>query len=129
MVSYIVHRYGTANPFSIADELELDIEWKDLGDNVLGKTQYMLGQPVVMLNESIHDSTQSYFVMAHELGHILLHADVVSFYKITSHGDSKAEYEADQFADQLLLRLYWEDHHELPDCVSDLTHEYGVPLE
>lgn len=129
MIGYIVHRYGTADPFRIADELGVDLRWADLGANVMGKTQYMLSQPVVMLNEAVHDSNQRYYVMAHELGHVILHADVASYYKITTHGNGKAEAEADQFATALMVRLYWEEHSELPDTVSDLTHEYGVPLQ
>lgn len=127
MVLYIIHRYGTADPFRIAEELNIEIKWTDLGSSVLGKTQYMLGQPVVMLNDAIRDSQQRYFVMAHELGHVILHADIAAYYKITDHGDGQAEQEADRFADELLTFLYVEDHEALPDTVSDLTHEYGVP--
>lgn len=127
MIGYIVHRYGTADPFRIADELGVDLRWADLGANVMGKTQYMLGQPVVMLNESVHDSNQRYYVMAHELGHVILHADVGGYYKMVPHGDDKAEAEADTFGKELMIWLFQEDYGRLPDTYGDLVHAYGCP--
>lgn len=128
MVAYIAHRYRTADPFKIADQLNVELRWADLGDEVLGKTQYIAGRPLIFLSDSIKGKPKMFFVMAHELGHVILHADVSGYYKVAYHGDDKAEHEADQFAGQLLMRLYWEENRVLPETIQDLAREYGVPV-
>ncbi|MFD1431184.1 ImmA/IrrE family metallo-endopeptidase [Lacticaseibacillus yichunensis] len=122
------YRYGTADPFALADILDVTVKWSDLGDELLGKTQYILSRPFVLLNNCLRDSEQKYFIMAHELGHVVLHADVAEYYKIARNGDNKAEYEADRFAIHLLTLLYVEENHDLPDTVYELAHSYGVPV-
>lgn len=126
LVPFIVHRYGS-DPFKVAEILNIDVRWVDLGEGVLGKTRYFLGQPVVMLDYSIRESLQKYFVMAHELGHVILHADVGGYYKMIPHGDDKAESEADEFAKELMIFLFQDDYGRLPDTYSDLVHAYGCP--
>ena len=83
----------------------------------------------MFLDKSIRQSEKRYFVMAHELGHIVLHADVAGYYKSAYHGDNKAEYEADLFAKELLVFLYDEDHQEAPATYENLVHEYGAPFQ
>ncbi len=127
MVPFIAHRYGTADPFTIADKLNIEVQWRELTPGILGKTVYVFGQPIVMLDNCVKHSVQSTFVMAHELGHVLLHEGLASYYSLIPNGDDKSEYEADRFAETLLILYYVEEHRELPENYRDLVSEYGFP--
>lgn len=127
IIPYLIHRYGSADPFKIAEQLNVDVRWTDLGGEVLGRTRNLFGQPIVMLDFSIRESLKKYFVMGHELGHVLLHADVGGYYKMVPHGDDRAEAQADVFGKELMIWLFQEDYGRLPDTYGDLVHAYGCP--
>lgn len=125
-VRSLQRRYETADPFQIAVRLNIQVEWIDGCD---GYSRYILGQPVIFLNAALKGSSQSYWPMAHELGHILLHQNAPSYYHV-QHGGcgyTKAEYEADSFGLNLLTLLYVEDYGSLPDTYHDLQCAYGLP--
>ncbi|WP_262315407.1 ImmA/IrrE family metallo-endopeptidase [Lacticaseibacillus parakribbianus] len=127
MVPFIAHRYGTADPFTIAEQLNIDVRWRDLGPGIMGKTVYVFGQPTVLLNPQVKDTPERLFVMAHELGHVILHEGLASYYRLARGGNDKAEYEADCFAEKLLVLLYVEENRELPATYDDVVHGYGFP--
>ncbi|WP_252902502.1 ImmA/IrrE family metallo-endopeptidase [Paucilactobacillus hokkaidonensis] len=64
---------GTYNPFLIADKLNIEVHWKNIYPRPFGETFYYGEQPIIMLSNSIKDSTERYFVLAHELGHVIEH--------------------------------------------------------
>lgn len=127
LVGYLIHRYGTADPFQIAERLNVEIHWEDLGEGLLGRTVYMFGAPIILLNPVMQDTPKRYFVLAHEIGHVLLHAGLSSYYRVAYHGHDKAEYEANQFAAALMVGLYREDYDRLPDTYHDLECAFGLP--
>ncbi len=59
----VTNSYHTADPFVLADKLNIDVRWKSLGRSPLGKTMYDNGEPIVLLNEQIHDQPLRYFTM------------------------------------------------------------------
>ncbi|WP_155828686.1 ImmA/IrrE family metallo-endopeptidase [Schleiferilactobacillus shenzhenensis] len=132
MVRYLQHRYKTADPFQIAVQLNIQVEYVDIGceeNGCEGHCRYILGQPVIFLSSELKGSDRAYWAMAHELGHILMHKDAPRYYRVTydSSGRTKAEYEADCFALKLLTLLYAEDYGDLPDTYHDLQCAYGLP--
>lgn len=125
-IEAVVSRYHTANPFLIAERLNIEIDWAELGHMPLGKTIHDGEMPIVMLNNSLRYSPQRYFVMAHELGHVILHEGLNSYYTGLSTGHDKLENEANEFGVGLMGLLYVEDNDRLPETVDEIQREYGI---
>mgnify|MGYP001225164449 FL=1 len=125
----IEERYGTADPFIIAERLNVEVDWVHLGLSPLGKTMYDGHAPLVILNDRIKNSPLRYFTMAHELGHVILQEDLVGYYTLARNGHSSLEVQANKFAVSLLSRLYIEENYHIPHTYMDLVHAYGLPLD
>lgn len=123
----VTHRYHTADPFTIAEKLNIEVDWKFLGESPLGKTVYDKEDPIVILNSSLRDSPMRYFTMAHELGHIILQEGLVGYYCLNTWTHSEMENEANEFAVSLLAQLYIEENDRLPSNYLELTRTYGMP--
>ncbi|WP_127849687.1 ImmA/IrrE family metallo-endopeptidase [Lacticaseibacillus hulanensis] len=122
---YIEHRYHTADPWTLCDHLNIGVHWAWMPTTLLGHTVYMHGRPVIALSQEIRYTPQAYAVLAHELGHVIMHAGIATFYNRTGRRN-KLEYQADKFASTLLTFLYVEEHDRLPETIHDLECEYGV---
>ncbi|MFB9770125.1 ImmA/IrrE family metallo-endopeptidase [Lactiplantibacillus modestisalitolerans] len=129
VVKMIVQRYGTADPFIIADKLNVQVEWSTLGPHPLGKTIYDGHSPIVLLNSRIKHKPIRNFTMGHELGHVILQEDLVGYYTTNRHGHSKLETEADKFSVALMGLLFIEDNNRVPGSYQELAYQYGVPLK
>lgn len=127
-IDIITSRYHTANPFVIAERLNIDVVYASFKKEPKGMTFNYEGQPVIALSNEIKESNQRYFVAAHELGHAVEQADLSAYYTARDHWKRKSEVEADKFAVTLLSKLYVEEHNELPRNWYDLVHEYGFPV-
>ena len=126
-IETMVSRYNTADPFAIADKLNVDWYFMPLGKHPLGDTSYDEREPIIILNESIKDSPQRYFTLAHEIGHVVMHADLNGYHSgYASYG--VCEYQANQFATGLMGLLYVEENGYGPDSYYDLVHHYGSPV-
>lgn len=127
LIINIGKRYGTFDPFIIADSLNVEIQWKDIYPRPLGDTIYYGNQPIVVMANIIKESNQRFFVMAHELGHVIEHEGLSAYYNDKSIYKHALENQADKFAITLITNLYIEEHGCLPDTYSELTHCYGLP--
>ncbi len=128
MVKRIVLDKGTADPFSIAEQLDIEIRWETFGPHPLGQTAYFDKCPIILLNESIRDSVQCNFTCGHELGHIICQPGIIGYQTgRLSHG--VCEYQANQFATGLIGLLYVEENGCGPDSYYDLVHHYGSPID
>lgn len=129
-VETVVERYKTADPFSIADKLNIDVEWTSLlGAKPFAKTNYDGDQPIVMMNERIRYLPSRYYTMAHEVGHVILHEGLSGYYTGVRFGHSKLEHESDVFAAALLGVLYIEENDRYPETLNELVSSYGIPEE
>ncbi|KRM93529.1 hypothetical protein FC56_GL000241 [Lentilactobacillus senioris DSM 24302 = JCM 17472] len=127
-IKTMIRRYGTADPFVIAEKLNIDVRWVNFGERPFGKTFYDEHAPVVMLNKSLKYKPQRYFTLAHEIGHVVMHADLNGYYTgRLSYGP--LELQASEFASGLLALLYVEENGVGPEYRSDLVHAYGYPEE
>lgn len=120
-------RYGTFDPFVWAEKLNVEIHWKDIYPRPLGETVYLSDQPIVMLANIIRDTNQRYFVLAHELCHVIEHEGLSSYYNDKAIYTHKLENQADKFAITLITNLYIEENGHLPNSYQDLTYSYGMP--
>lgn len=109
----LAHKFGTRNPFQIAEELGIIIIRTPL-TGIRGFYQYIKRCRIIYLDNSLDENTER-FVCAHELGHAILHRNHNRIFldTCTSLTSSRYELEADRFAVDLLyddddLREYME---------------------
>lgn len=127
ITEYIAHHFHTADPFKIADMLNIQTDWVSIGKYPLGKTVYDQGAPLVLLNDRIKHTPKQYFVMAHELGHVVLQEGLIGYYTTAMHGRSSLEAEADEFSAALLGQFFIEENDRMPENWDELVHDYGFP--
>lgn len=68
----LVEKYNTRNPFEIADYLDMIIQKNDLGKYSGYYIEYE-GVPCICINSRITDKKYIDIVLAHEVGHGILH--------------------------------------------------------
>lgn len=100
----VVRTYKTRNPFTLAKAMEIELVIKELGA-LKGFYKVIYGVPFIFLNSSL-DKKTSALVLAHEIGHHLLHKEFATFgFEETSlfSPASRREYEANLFAAEMLI--------------------------
>ena len=126
IVSTLVAKYNTRNPFEIAEYRNIEIIHNEL-KSVLGYyTKYHRVQSII-LNSDLPEHLES-FVCAHELGHASCHPDINVQWLCegTFYSKGKLERQRNTFAVELLLpdellRMY-------PVCtVSQLARSLASP--
>lgn len=125
----VTRMYKTANPFLLAEKLNVEVDWAKLGQFPLGKTIYDSSAPIVILNERIKNKPVQYFTLSHELGHVILQEGLVGYYVGVRFGHAKLENEANEFAVSLLGQLYIEENGRIPDNYFELVRSYGLPAD
>ncbi len=102
----LVHRYGTRDPFDIADCLGVEIMRSDKLCKLNGMYLYILRNPFIVINSNLSDHIQR-IICAHELGHDRLHRNLAALGAIQEtlllDMTTKPEFEANIFAAELLL--------------------------
>lgn len=98
----LVRKFGTRDPFRIADELGYTIIYTPLV-GVRGFYQYLKRCHIIYLDSELDDNTAC-FVCAHELGHSILHRGLNRIFMDTRTFivTSRYETEANRFAVDLL---------------------------
>lgn len=102
-VAYFVNKYDTRNPFEIADRLKIEYCIGPMGA-YSGCYLYLKRHRCIFLNDELeeHDMT---LVMAHELGHAILHRTENCYFirNKTFLATERIEREANIFAAELLI--------------------------
>lgn len=104
LVAYYVRKYNTNDPFKIAEHLGIQVYFVPLG-NVSGNYRYFERTKCIFINSDIDDSNYLMTIMAHELGHALLHwkENCCFMAHRTLLLTSKIERQANLFAAYLLI--------------------------
>lgn len=116
----------TFDPFLIAEQLDVEYKYVDLG-NMDGMYAPILNEPLILLNDKLESFNKKYVVMAHEVGHVVMHPDLASYYTLNDYTRSKVETEANIFACTLLLNFYQEVYDGYPESFEQLKILYGMP--
>lgn len=103
IVSYYIKKFETSDPFQIAKDLHIELAIGDIGSR-LGCYMYMKRHKCIFLNENLSES-ELRFVMAHELGHAILHPQQNCYFirNRTFLSADRIEVEANTFAIELLV--------------------------
>ena len=115
--SGLIRKYGIRDPFRLAQLLDITVKYIST-KRQKGLCAMIDDIPFIFVNRNMSEEMQR-MTCAHELGHILLHADVLSGQKPLLEYElfdirNAAEFEANAFAANLLI-----DEQEL----LDLLHE------
>ena len=103
IVDYYVKKYDTRDPFMIASNLNIEVQYGDMGGRS-GCYMFLKNHRCIFLNEILSHSEQE-LVMAHELGHAIMHRKQNCYFiqNKTLLLNSKTEREANIFAAELLI--------------------------
>lgn len=103
LVTYYVKKLNTTDPFKIADSLGILYQIGNIGCE--GCYMFLKNHRYIFLNQNLSKSDM-YLVMAHELGHALLHRKENCYFirNKTFLSVSKIEREANTFAAELLIQ-------------------------
>jgi Zn-dependent peptidase ImmA (M78 family) len=103
IVSYYTRKYKTNDPFLLADYLKIIVQKGDLG-KFSGCYMYLKKHKCIFLNSNL-DYVNSKMVMAHEIGHAILHTRTNCCFMASKTFllTSKIEIQANKFAAELLI--------------------------
>ncbi|MGL5950697.1 MAG: ImmA/IrrE family metallo-endopeptidase [Cetobacterium sp.] len=123
-VKNLVKKWGTRDPRVLCRYMKITVLYRDLG-NVKGYYTKCLRRKFIFINENLDEFSQR-VVLAHELGHALLHGKDVIMMKgyFTSCKDSLYEREANKFAAELLLveeEVDYQNHTEKDREIMELV--------
>lgn len=102
IVAYYKRKYGTSNPFEIADCLGILYQIGAIKCD--GCYMFLKNHRYIFLNQDLSEP-EMLLVMAHELGHAILHRKENCYFirNKTLLLNSKTEIEANKFAAELLI--------------------------
>ncbi len=126
-VSNLKKKFKTTNIFELIDFLNIEIIETDLGIKTLGMYRTIKRNKFIFLNNNL-DYIEKKFILAHELGHAVLHSSVNCFFLENNSFfvKNKIEREANEFSAELLI-----DDVELKDllCSSYTTAQIAALIE
>lgn len=104
IIRKIVSKYGTNDPFELADCLGAITITAPLKDGTRGFYDYYKRNGIICIDENLSDE-EARIVCAHELGHFILHRKVnsVLLKNTTFLNTNRYEIEANRFAAYLLI--------------------------
>lgn len=119
VVANLITKFGTRDPYELADGLNLLIIEQPMHTLVKGFYQYYKRNGLIYINSNLEKREQR-VVCSHELGHAVLHTkmNLVFLEKHTLYSKNPFEIEANKFAAELLL----------PDNVFDNYFGQGYTL-
>ena len=123
LVSYIVKRHNSRNPFEIIRGMNTILVVTPLV-GIRGFYQYFQRNNIIYIDENLSRHDQM-FVCAHELGHMLLHkkANTVFMDTKTCFNTNRYEKEANKFAVELLIpnEIILENWQYTAEQIASLT--------
>lgn len=123
-VNKLVRKYKTRDPFEMIKGMNVILVFYPL-DGVRGFYQYFQRNNIIYIDETLSDHDKA-FVLAHEIGHMILHkkSNAIFMDSRTQFRTSKYENEANKFAIELLISD--ESLSEYSSCtIEQLSRIYG----
>lgn len=131
IVCGLIETYGTRNIHELISFLEITVIKKNFVNGAKGKFfRDIFGNEYIYISSELNE-TEEKFILAHELGHALLHTNIsVEFYFGSLIVKGKLEKEANYFAAEILIDQESIDYNFIQDLNLDqLSSYYGVPKE
>ena len=128
IVDILCRKYKTRNPYTLASELGIIVQYGEKMDKVRGFYLYDSGIKLICLGNNLPNCTER-VVLSHEIGHAILHKQSSApFLQSTFLSVDKMEREANKFAVELIitdedLQEHWEY------TIDEWAMYYGLPRE
>ncbi|MEG1433869.1 ImmA/IrrE family metallo-endopeptidase [Eubacterium sp.] len=125
----IVAKYGTRDPFELADAMGAITITTPLYDGTRGYYTYHKRNGIICIDESLSDE-DARIVCAHELGHFVLHRteNTILLKNTTFVNTNKFEIQANKFAAHLLVPdSALLEYKDTEFCISQIAADLGVP--
>ena len=125
LVKRLIHKYKTNDPDTLCKQLNIIVIYKDLG-KIRGIYQYDTRNQLIHVNNILDYHIQRQ-VLAHELGHAILHRKINTVFldSFTYLSTDRIEIEANTFAAELLIGeidpLEYEGY-----CLDQIAASLGV---
>ena len=118
-VKNLIKKHNTSDPTVLCEKLGIIVLYDDLGD-LKGYYKHPRGRKIIVINSLLSKFAQI-IVLAHELGHAILHSGstVALMHRHILQYSSIMENEANKFAAELLLNGYDTDNIEYCDYYCD----------
>lgn len=125
----LLNEFKTSNVKEIADHLDISIQHQDFKAKTLDSRLMIVDSKGYIFVRSDLDCAYENFLIAHELGHYVLHYDEnISFHFLRRVYKTRLEREANEFAYRLLLNDELNNIKEIEN-IEFLVKEKGIPLK
>lgn len=128
-VKDLIKKYNTSNVKELVDHLDISIEYQDFKAKTLDSRLMIVDSKGYIFVRSDLDCAYENFLIAHELGHYVLHHDEnISFNFLRRVYKTRLEREANEFAIRLLM---YEELHNIKELenIEFIVKEKGIPLK
>ena len=125
----LIKKYNTSNVKELVDHLDISIEYQDFKAKTLDSRLMIVDSKGYIFVRSDLDCAYENFLIAHELGHYVLHHDEnISFNFLRRVYKTRLEREANEFAIRLLM---YEELHNIKELenIEFIVKEKGIPLK
>lgn len=121
-VSNLTKKWETRDPYQLCKYLKINVIYRELG-GIKGYYTKCLRKKFIIINSELDEFSEK-IVLAHELGHALLHNDDILFMKscFVCHKSSLYEKEANLFTTYLLK----EDSYSLEEYQEKCCLSYEI---
>lgn len=132
-VNALMEKHKTNCPCKLCSKLGIRIKTLDLPSNIRGLCVVSNAKRYILINSSIESHIDRCVVMAHELGHAVLHSDCVIQASTRGKTEGMHEYQANLFAAHLLtggkdIPCYLKKEIRRCSHNADRTHNLLVRL-
>lgn len=126
-VKHLIRKYGTRDPKKIIAYLGIDLRYEDIG-KAKGFYIRLLTNKYIVINKNL-DENEQLIVLAHELGHALLHYHKSTCFirEYTLFPRGRIENEANKFAAELLINDDIDKCYLEHFSISQLSCYFSVP--
>lgn len=128
IINKLAEKYDTCDPYELADYLDVVIIERPLGDK-LGAYMYIKKTKTIFINSSLDEAFKK-IVLAHELGHAILHKTQECYFMKNSTliVTNKFEWQANFFAANLLIpdNLI---HNYYGYTLNEISNIENIPIE
>lgn len=123
----LIRKHKTNDPFIIANQLNINIWFQDLGESTRGIYIRKLKRRYIIIHNSLDEHWQR-FICAHELGHDRLHPGLNRFWldEHSFYNAGKYERQANKFAIRLLTA---NDYLLSGDSLTEFLSRNNIPPE
>ena len=128
-VKDLIKKYNTSNIKELVDHLDISIEHQDFKAKTLDSRLMIVDSKGYIFVRSDLDCAYENFLIAHELGHYVLHFDEnISFNFLRRVYKTRLEREANEFAIRLLM---YEELHNIKELenIEFIVKEKGITLK